>query len=83
MLSGISTLTVTAPEQASAAPRSAVAADDPGTQATADQVEAMRQAHLSGRPVEVVSQRTETSQTFANPDGTLTSENTPRAARVH
>ncbi|GAA4201792.1 LamG-like jellyroll fold domain-containing protein [Actinocatenispora rupis] len=58
-------------------------AEDPGPQAPADQVDAMRRAHLSKQRVEVASQRTETSQTFANPDGTLTLESTARPARVH
>ncbi len=43
----------------------------------------MQQAHLSKQRVEIVSQRSETSQTFAEPDGTLTQESTPRPARVH
>ena len=73
------------PEPGFAAPRRSTAApaEDPGPQAPADQVDAMRQAHLSKQRVEVASQRTETSQTFAEPDGTLTMESTARPARVH
>ncbi|WP_207124141.1 LamG-like jellyroll fold domain-containing protein [Actinocatenispora comari] len=62
---------------------SGAVADDPGPQAPADQVTAMRKAHLSKQRVEIVSQRTESSQTFAEPDGTITQEATPRPARVH
>lgn len=59
------------------------AAEDPGPQAPADEVAAMQQAHRTGQRVEIVSRRSETSQAFAEPDGTVTLESTPRPARVH
>ncbi|MFF7205329.1 VCBS repeat-containing protein [Streptomyces sp. NPDC008141] len=39
---------------------------------TSEEADALTAASKSGEPVEVVSQRTETSQTFANPSGTFT-----------
>ncbi|BCJ36040.1 hypothetical protein Athai_35430 [Actinocatenispora thailandica] len=79
-------LAAVAPGGVHAAPpaaRSGAVAGDAGPQAPADQVSAMRKAHLSKQRVEIVSQRTESSQTFAEPDGTITKEATPRPARVH
>jgi hypothetical protein len=56
------------------APTSASAAPTPSTMSIVepiDQAEAMRLAWKTREPVEVLAERTETSQTFANPDGTL------------
>ncbi|MEV5851936.1 FG-GAP-like repeat-containing protein [Streptomyces anulatus] len=53
----------------------APAAPNAGTGPAADEAAALAEAADSGRPVEVLSQRSEVSQTFANPDGQFT-ENT-------
>jgi hypothetical protein len=47
-----------------------------------DELSAMVTAQVTKRRVEVVSLRTETSQTFANPDGTYTSDINARPVRV-
>jgi dihydroorotase-like cyclic amidohydrolase len=44
--------------------------------------EARAQARSSGKPVAIAHLTTGTSQTVANPDGTLTSESTPVPERV-
>ncbi|TNM34408.1 VCBS repeat-containing protein [Streptomyces sedi] len=41
---------------------------------TADETDALREAANTGEPVEVLSQRTETSQVFANPEGDFTED---------
>ncbi|MFG3589487.1 FG-GAP-like repeat-containing protein [Streptomyces sp. NPDC047990] len=41
---------------------------------TADETQALTKAAQSGKPVEVLSHRTEASQVFANPSGTFTEE---------
>lgn len=43
---------------------------------------ARTQAQTSGKPVELLSERTETSRTFANPDGSFTTELTPGPERI-
>ncbi|MGH3346180.1 MAG: hypothetical protein ACRDO4_04310, partial [Nocardioides sp.] len=47
-----------------------------------DAVSAMVTARVTGTRVEDLSQRTETVQVFANPDGTWTSEGTTEPERV-
>lgn len=47
-----------------------------------DTISAMVSARVSGHRVEDLSQRTETTQVFANPDGTWTSEEAPGPVRV-
>ncbi|MFI6095659.1 RHS repeat-associated core domain-containing protein [Lentzea sp. NPDC051213] len=47
-----------------------------------DEAAARITARVTGKRVEVVNAREETSQTFANPDGTLTNEVSARPARV-
>ncbi|GAA4163865.1 hypothetical protein GCM10022286_24940 [Gryllotalpicola daejeonensis] len=47
-----------------------------------DVVSAQVDARAQGKRVEVLSERTETSQTFANPDGSFTSESTAGISRV-
>ena len=54
---------------AEVSPDSATADDDTSARALAKQ---------SGRRVEIMGRKTETSKTFANPDGTLTLEAHPR-----
>src|SRR5262245_50586073 len=47
------------------------------------EVEALQAARTSGRRVELLPERTETSQTFVNPSGTLTLEESVVPVRVH
>ncbi|WP_443052413.1 FG-GAP-like repeat-containing protein [Streptomyces sp. JV176] len=56
-----------------ALPANAVEAQAAATETT-DEAKALVQAAESGEPVEVLSQRTEASQVFANPSGTFTEE---------
>jgi Concanavalin A-like lectin/glucanases superfamily len=61
----------------------AAAADPPPDMTTpADYAAASAQAVSSGTQVEVTSQRTETTQVFANPDGTFSTSATSRPVRV-
>jgi RHS repeat-associated protein len=65
------------PLPASAQP--AVQQQETGDLSRPDSVSASLTARSSGRSVEDLSQRTESAQTFANPDGTWTLESFPRA----
>lgn len=65
------------PLPASAQP--AVQQQETGDLSRPDSVSASLTALSSGRSVEDLSQRTESTQTFANPDGTWTLESFPRA----
>jgi hypothetical protein len=56
--------------------------DGDGVLERPDGVSAAITARLSGEPVEDLSKRTETTQTFVNPDGTLTDEQFGTAVRV-
>jgi hypothetical protein len=47
-----------------------------------DRVSAQVTARAEGKPVEDLSQRDAMSQTFANPDGTWTSETSPEPVRI-
>ncbi|MER7696583.1 FG-GAP-like repeat-containing protein [Streptomyces sp. NPDC096095] len=59
------------PEAAAAEPESATTPEVPKDDATAT---AAAKASETGRPTEVLAQRTEISQLFANPDGSLTQD---------
>ncbi len=49
---------------------------------TAEETRALTEAAESGDPVEVLSHRTETAETFANPDGSFTTDQYALAQRV-
>jgi hypothetical protein len=71
-------------EQSAAAVSAAVHAAMPGAaRGAATEVDALHEARASGRRVELLSDRTETSQTFVNPSGTLTLEESVVPVRVH
>jgi RHS repeat-associated protein len=67
-------------------PKPAVAAPEqvkaPGPDERPDEASAKVAARLNGHRVEITSQRTETTQVFANPDGTLSMEQAARPVRV-
>jgi Concanavalin A-like lectin/glucanases superfamily len=70
---------------AGAVPRGPAAWADPSPDGTtpADYAAASAQAQAAGSQVEVVGQRSETTQVFANPDGTFTASAASRPVRVH
>jgi RHS repeat-associated protein len=70
--SGLVGLTQPAPAAAAAAPAAASTTTQPDGGAAGDVGSAKRLAAKTGQPVEVLSARDENSSTFANPDGTLT-----------
>ncbi|MFD7257929.1 DNRLRE domain-containing protein [Streptomyces sp. NPDC059874] len=57
-----------------AAPHRPVAAEKPAVTQAADVASAAVAARLSGKPVEALSERTETATTWVNKDGSLTTE---------
>ncbi|GHJ99406.1 hypothetical protein SY2F82_12040 [Streptomyces sp. Y2F8-2] len=67
-------------DPALAAARQTVASE--GAQSESPEVQASTAAAASGEQVEVAAQRTETSQVFANPDGTFTQETSAVPVRV-
>ncbi|GAA4163463.1 hypothetical protein GCM10022286_23970 [Gryllotalpicola daejeonensis] len=69
-------------DAASAAPAPAKAPKRAAVTVAPDAVSAQVDARAQGRQVEVLSERTETSQTFVNPDGSFTSKSTAGIARV-
>jgi hypothetical protein len=81
-VTGIAMTTVLpAPAGAAPAPAAVVAQADP-TEA-ADEATAMRLAWKHRKPVEILDQRTESSETYAQPDGTLRTRQFSRPTRVH
>lgn len=62
--------------------RAAVAATATSPAEKPDLVSARLAARLGGHRVEITGERTETASTFANPDGTLTTETAARPVRV-
>jgi hypothetical protein len=70
-----------APTTATAAPAATPAPASPPTEAaTAD--DAAWLAHVYGTPIEVLDERTELAQTFAQPDGSFTTRTSPTPVRV-
>lgn len=82
MLSGVPAEAAKAVAQSDATAASPVAGDPVQVLQRPDPVSAMVTARASGERVEDLSQRTEESQVFANPDGTWTSESAPDPVRV-
>ncbi|MGP4085570.1 DNRLRE domain-containing protein [Streptomyces sp. KR55] len=78
-------LLLTTASLGAAAAHGAFVADATPTASTGDHGEvptARLEARRTGKPVELLSQRTETSQTFANPDGSFTTKMTPAPERI-
>jgi hypothetical protein len=73
---------VLAPSSASAAVVKAAAAKPDPVTARPDRVSALLAAKAQGSRVEITNDRTETSTTWANPDGTLTTDSAVNPIRV-
>lgn len=73
---------VSAQAEPAAGPQRTVVAKIAPVKAAADEVSASVDARAQGSRVEVLSERTESSETFVNPDGSFTSEVSDGIARV-
>lgn len=77
----VSPATAATPDISSAVPAATPAGESDGL-TRPDAVSAAVTARTTGRRVEDVSQRTETTSVFANPDGSWTAESAPEPVRV-